>query len=113
MPVDSKTNELNRRDFLKRSAEYSAMSLSFMSILGSHFPSHALASHTSDGLAKATLINMSPEELKALNNKPHTERQVVSISEAVTYNIKHDLTDSGLAKFAQDWKSIFNTNNEE
>lgn len=54
--------ELNRREFLKLSAAYSAMGVSLLSVLQSHIPSLAFANE--DNLADS-LRNMSPDELRA------------------------------------------------
>lgn len=54
----------------------------------------------------------SAEEMKELLDADTAERVVSEIAddkEWNEYDLTHPLTDKGLAKFAQDWKSIFTT----
>jgi transaldolase len=59
------------------------------------------------------LVEYSSDEMKALLESETAERIISDISddkEWNEYDITHPLTDTGLAKFAEDWKSIFTTN---
>lgn len=56
------------------------------------------------------LMDIEVDDLQEMLNDSTLPREDIEVQESTDYDISHPLTDKGLAKFAEDWKSIFTTN---